>query len=110
MLNSFCFIIIISNSTSSSSNSINHLLLAVLAEIYSDMFRPVWFITLKKFCLKILYVGSQNKEDKAMKFGKWIILLHLHFTFSLKQTSVFIEHPASAQSNEVFQLQYRTQG
>ena len=55
-------------------------------------------------------MGSQNKEDKAMKFGKWIILLHLHFTFSLKQTSVFIEHPASAQSNEVFQLQYRTQG
>jgi len=54
MLNSFCFIIII----------INHLLLVVLAEIYSDLFRPVLFITLKKFCVKILYMGSQNKEDK----------------------------------------------
>jgi len=36
MLNSFCIVIIIIS---------NQLLLAVLAEIYSNMFRPLLFIT-----------------------------------------------------------------
>jgi hypothetical protein len=82
----------------------NQLLLAVLAEIIATCYGLYYSLHKSTFCVKILYMRSQNKEDKNDAI--YIILLLLYFTFSLNHTtSVFIEHLVISYSNEVFQLE-----